>query len=65
MLHRLILCLVAGVLMAAAGCGPNPAGKVPTSLPIQTFQPPDEDEVFPDGLDGQNADADEDGGSEE
>jgi hypothetical protein len=48
MTHRLGMFLLLCLLAASAACKTGAAGKVPTSLPVQTFQPPDKDELFPD-----------------
>ncbi len=60
MTHRLgsslLLCLLAGTLAAAtAGCKTGSAGTVPTSIPVATFSAPDEEELFPEEEEAEDA----------
>jgi len=60
---RLFLGALALVLSTLAGCK-TPAGKLPVNSPIQTFEAPDADDVFPEEVTDDADDADADDGEE-
>lgn len=66
-LSRTLALLLASLALAAgaAACGPNPAGKVPVSSPVYSFQAPDAEDFEPesdddDSTDSSDGDADAD-----
>ncbi|MBK9032069.1 MAG: hypothetical protein IPL61_12225 [Myxococcales bacterium] len=41
LIFRALVLALAGLALGTAACGPNPAGKVPVSSPVYSFQAPD------------------------
>ncbi|MBL8622911.1 MAG: hypothetical protein JNK64_16465 [Myxococcales bacterium] len=55
---RTLALMLAALALDAAACGPNPAGKVPVSSPVYSFQAPDAEDFDQDTDDDDDSDTD-------